>query len=390
MNSERLNRAAPFLRRVAAGRLLRERPFCLVDVGASGGIEDYWRQFEPDLAAFGFEPMVEECARLNAQESSGAVRYFDLRLGCDDYDQVFPAAERGAWSDAPFARSSAMKAQQLLGMSYGQSVKVAAPQTLSGQGTTLERFMAGRPGQHVDFIKVDTDGHDYEVLRGARRVLAERRVLGLLVEAPFQGVTHPHAQLFASIDRLLREQGFSLFDLEPYRYSRACLPGAFALDLPAQTHAGQVMAADALYFRDLCAPGYAARWSFVAEPRELLKLACLHELFGLADCAAEILLAHGQALKELVALDESLDLLVPGRSMPYRELLRQFDADPRSFFAAARRGGSGWASPAQLKAERDLLRNAEAERDAVLGSTSWKITAPLRALSRWLRGGEKS
>ena len=52
MNTGRLNRSAPFLRRAVAGRLFRQRPFCLIDVGASGGIEDYWRQFDPDLAAF--------------------------------------------------------------------------------------------------------------------------------------------------------------------------------------------------------------------------------------------------------------------------------------------------------------------------------------------------
>jgi Methyltransferase FkbM domain len=96
---------------------------------------------------------------------------------------------------------------------------------------SLDSFFDERPDVAVDFIKVDTDGGDYEVLCGAERILDRHMVLGLLVEVQFHGISHLHSNLFANIDRLLREHGFSLFDLDVYHYTRGVLlwqraPGA--------------------------------------------------------------------------------------------------------------------------------------------------------------------
>lgn len=377
MSTVRLNRFAPLVRRLAASRAFRERPFYLVDVGASGGVGEFWQQFAPDFGAVGFDPMIEECARLNAApEASPGVRYVDAFVGSEDYARDFPPGARAGWSDAPFERSSAARAQRILGMSYGQTVSVSGAQTMTTRRTSLDAFLAGEGRAYVDFIKTDTDGHDYEVLHGARKTLGERRVLGVLVEVAFQGVTHPHSQLFGNIDRLLREHGFTLFDLETYRYSRASLPDMFTYDLPAQTYAGQVIAGDALYLRDVCAPGYAGRWSFAPTPVELAKLACLQELFGMPDCAAELLAAHRDALSGILDAAAALDLLVPDGD--YRALVARFEADPRAFFASQ----SPKDSLARMKSELDWLRD---QYRAVLGSRSWRLTAPLRRLSALLR-----
>src|SRR5262245_32751707 len=117
MNTPRLNFAAPFTRRLMEARALQAEPFSLIAVGASGGIAEYWRQFEPDLTAFCFEPMVEECARLNAGSLSPSVRYFDTRLVAEDYDALFPPAARAGWNDWPFKRTSAKRAHEILRMS---------------------------------------------------------------------------------------------------------------------------------------------------------------------------------------------------------------------------------------------------------------------------------
>ena len=154
MSTPRINYSAPLTRSLVARGILSSFPFVLVDVGASGGIEQCWRVFQPDLKAFGFDPLVKE----------------------------------------------------------------------------VERFMA------------------------------EKQVLGLLVESQLHGIAHAHSNVFSNIDRLMREQGFSLFDFEIYRYTRATLPGHFVYDIPAQTHEGQVVWGDALYLRDVTAPGYEGRW----------------------------------------------------------------------------------------------------------------------------------
>jgi len=266
-------------------------PFVLADVGASRGIAATWRHFEPHLKAYGFEPLVRECERLNAEERNADVRYYDYFVGYQKYGELFPATLAGGWSNQPFERTSAARALRMQAMPAAQINNRGDPDVVYTQRrTSLDAFFAALPGVSVDFIKVDTDGQDYEVLCGSRQLLDAHPVLGLLVETQFHGISHAHSNLFANIDRLAREHGFSLFDLRTNRYTRGVLPGHFRHSFPAETCEGQLLAADALYLRDVPAPGYEAKWNLRLSPAKLLKLACLFELFGLPDCAAELFL----------------------------------------------------------------------------------------------------
>jgi hypothetical protein len=195
-------------------------------------------------------------------------------------------------------------------------------------------------------------GSDYEVLCGARGLLESHQVLGLLVEAQFHGISHPDANLFANIDRLLRELGFSLFDLETHRYTRALLPGHFTHGLAAQTHEGQVLWGEALYLRDLGAPGYEERWKPLLTETKLLKLICLFEMFGLADCAAEVLAMKREVLANAVDVDGLLNRLA-GEMHPqlpsFARVNRRFDDTPEWFYPRSPKERLRRALPRPLK-----------------------------------------
>ncbi|MBZ5586872.1 MAG: hypothetical protein LAQ30_32735 [Acidobacteriia bacterium] len=152
-------------------------------------------------------------------------------------------------------------------------------------------------------------------------------MLGVQAEVQFQGVLNDYSNTFANVDRLLRHQGFSLFDLKPMRYSRGALPARFRFHQPCDTVSGQVIWADVLYLRDVGCPRYAEFWGAVG-PEKALKLACVCELHGLADCAAEI-------LTRIDGMEPYLDLLTPelqGRKASYREYNSSFDRDLSLFF----------------------------------------------------------
>jgi len=353
MSTPRINYSAPMTRAAVRRGVLSSTPFVLVDVGASGGIEQCWQVFDPFLTAYGFDPLVKEVERLNQAEPSSDIRYYAYFVGDSGYDSLFPPSLAGdavlGWSDQVYERTSAVRAQQLMSMSFTQRFNNEDPEILvTDARTSLDDFFARTPVPTIDFIKVDTDGHDYEVVLGARRTVAQKQVLGLLIECQLHGVGHPHSNLFSNIDRLMREQGFSLFDLEIYRYSRAALPGHFVYEIPAQTHEGQVVWGDALYLRDVTAPGYDQRWTAL-EPSKLLKLACLHELFGMPDCAAEVLVQRRETLRHLIDIDQSLDMLaneMDPHSGGYRDHTARFEQSPRSFYPA--RSGHSLSSPRRL------------------------------------------
>ena len=98
----------------------------------------------------------------------------------------------------------------------------------------LDQFFLRDHPSDVDFLKIDTDGGDYQVLLGARELLSAAPVLGVAIEAHFTGLVHEESNTFRNVDRILALAGFSLFDLELYRYSRAALPKPFVYRLPAR------------------------------------------------------------------------------------------------------------------------------------------------------------
>jgi len=362
MSTPRVNHAAPVTRWAVAQRVFARRPFVLADVGVSGGIASHWRTFEPDLAAHGFDPLILECQRLAREEKNPRIAYHDCFIGSGGAELV-PVSilthPTLGWSNQPFERTSAARAQRQTSMSAAQWFNNQNPDVrYSARRSSIDAFFGALPEVSVDFIKVDTDGHDYEVLYGAQGTLDMHPVLGVLVEMQFHGVSHPHSNLFANIDRLLRERGFSLFDLETHRYTRAALPGHFVYPIPAQTWEGQILAADALYLRDIGAPGYEQRWG-VLEPDKVLKLVCLHEMFGMPDCAAEVLSAKEPLLAGQLDVGPLLDLLAreihPGASS-FAAVNQRFSSNLNSFYPQARMGSLRRHLPHSVKRLLTSLR----------------------------------
>jgi len=324
--------------------VFREQPFCLVDVGASGGIDGYWEVFGDSLHVVGFDGLVKEVERLNATTRKAHRTYYPFLVGSKDYH-----CPNGVPSTQPFPRSSAARAAEIANCNYAATY---FDQTGSGLTATemieLDQFLLQDHPTDVDFIKVDTDGSDYQVLLGARQLLSAPQVLGLGIECQFHGLVHDESNTFRNIDRFLTARGFSLFDVEVYRYSRAQLPKEFMYRIPAQTHRGQVAWGDALYLRDAGNPEYERDWSVKLSPHKIVKLACLFEIFGLEDCAAELLLKYRTALSGLADVESCLDMLTPpidNKKIPYRRYVELFEKDPANFYprdrAFARRA---WAA----------------------------------------------
>lgn len=381
-----MNRHAPILRRIVEQRLWGDAPLFLIDVGASGGIETHWLVFGDLLRAIGFEPLVSETERLNRAAEGTAVRYEAAFVTCRDYDRLFPPDVRNdrvrSRSNDPFPRTSATRAQELLNMNYAESVfNAGTPLVYADRRVVLDEFIP--PDQHatVDFIKVDTDGHDIEVVLGTERMLSAGNVLGFSIEAQFHGASHDSANTFANIDRFMRGHGFTLFDLEAFHYSRAALPAPFVYDIPAQTTAGQVLWGEAVYFRDLGDSEYERKWPFEVTRERVLKLACLFALFGVSDCAAELLTVRGDLLDPSVK-NELLDLLTPaiepnGERPSYADYVGAFERDPTSLYASSQREARRAAAlPASVEpAPLDKAKMPAAKK----GETAEEYIAGLRA-----------
>jgi hypothetical protein len=192
----------------------------------------------------------------------------------------------------------------------------------------------------VDFLKVDVDGPDLEVLESAGDVLSASQVLGVAVEVNWFGSANPSEPTFHNTDRFMRQQDYALFGVTVRPYSRSDLPGLFLRELYAETRFGQPYQGDAIYVRDLAAPeNQELADSYPAE--KLIKLVSVYELIGLPDCAAEVVNHFAPRLREFGDTEELLDALTPplhGEQLTYRQYIAKFEDAPHLFLPSAQVG----------------------------------------------------
>lgn len=82
--------------------------------------------------------------------------------------------------------------------------------------TTLDKFCSEQAIHMIDFLKVDTEGFDLEVLMGASQLLGEGRIGSVLAELGFSGNNQKHVP-FVQFEDYMREQQMSLFGIYDQR-----------------------------------------------------------------------------------------------------------------------------------------------------------------------------
>ena len=127
-----------------------------------------------------------------------------------------------------------------------------------------------------DFIKIDTQGAEYEILEGSKDTL-KKGVFGLLLETwsyPF----HKNQKLVFEVMKLMDENGYFLVDLDKGGYYRRQ-----SLD-DSILYLGHIGVLDLLYFEKFD--------KFVSSKKtddEIIKAACIADLYGMSDYAIDIL-----------------------------------------------------------------------------------------------------
>jgi FkbM family methyltransferase len=144
--------------------------------------------------------------------------------------------------------------------------------------TTLDVFCATEGVQEIDFLQIDVQGADLNVLKGALSLL-ERSVLAVQIEVEFSPL-YLGQPLFADVDIFMRNHEFSLFDLRLASRHRSISP------IYRQVNPGQLLWADAFYLRDLLPENLKTD---LRTPRQMLKLACIADILGFPDYSLEVL-----------------------------------------------------------------------------------------------------
>ena len=174
------NRKAEFTKWVVSTGLLTE-PFVLIDVGVQGGENKRWRPLGDCLVVHGFDP-IEEVVQQLVEENRGRSnrQYHCMALGNADGEQAF------------YFNPANPTASSMYQQSTGRFGVDTSEQRRTVSLRRLDSLLAEGVIPIADYIKIDVEGFEAEVLAGLSRPVAA---------LSFEFTTIQRAVAAAAIDR---------------------------------------------------------------------------------------------------------------------------------------------------------------------------------------------
>lgn len=248
-------------------------PIHIVDVGAMW-LEGHPPPYAPLARSgaariTGFEAVPAECDKLNARamKNHAFLPYF---IG-DGTERTFHTCNAPMTSSLYEPNTALLKRFQLL----EELTRVV------GTERVATRRLDDLPEvERIDYLKIDVQGAELDVLRGSERKLADTLVIHLEVEFVPMYKGQP---LFGEVDAHLRARGFEFHSFLGLcgRAFKPLLNGSSRTE-PIRQH----LWSDVLYVRDFM------RLRELSPPRLLRMAAILHEAYSSADLAALCLQHH--------------------------------------------------------------------------------------------------
>jgi FkbM family methyltransferase len=266
-----------------AAELLGRRSVTVLDVGARWGATGAWYGIAPLGTLVGFEPDPEEHARLSKAAREGEAFHAAALGAVDGPATLHVTKEPGCSSLLPPSADAIARYPLLEVMKPARDV----PVTL----TRLDTWARATGHHDVSVVKLDTQGTELDILKGAGALLD--RVLAVECEVEFFPL-YEGQPLFGDVDVYLRSRGLSLWRLSHLvHYS--------------ERHSDKLLRSDVAVFdgvtASFAAGGGRLAWGqafFVRDPagfdpgsidgrRALLVLASLFDACGEVDALASIL-----------------------------------------------------------------------------------------------------
>lgn len=277
------------------GELFRQldRDLVIVDVGCRWGFSDVWQNFSSRLSLYGFDPDPLECERLRHVYEKCKVTLVPQALAEAPGKRLLYLTQEPACSS--LYRPDPRFVSTLPALACAVQVGIEQIDV-----TTLDIWSAAMGVTVVDYIKLDTQGSELDILRGGKNIL--RTVRALEIEVEFNPI-YEGQPLFADIDKFLREQGFVLWRLSNMvHYSRGIFQHERQNDdtsnydftsIQHNTLGGQLYWGHAYYLRDEVVNDENRIHS-----RQCLRDAFLLETLGFSDIAFRLSRLANVARKE--------------------------------------------------------------------------------------------
>jgi FkbM family methyltransferase len=257
-------------------------PIGLIDCGARGTIPEPWASLETafpnSLQVVGFEADAEEAARLT-EVYGGRRRYVPAAAWNAVGTRPIYITERPQTSslfppNAEIQHYFRPKPGGFVNVQDGRAVA----RVVDIPTTTIDVAMAD-VSFDVDFLKIDTQGAEYEILEGAAAAL-DGPLFGVVAET-WATQIYKGVKPMWEVMRLLASHGYQFMRYENAGSVRRSFPGTPTFEF---TQIAQMSSFEVLFFREARPFVRAAK-----EPAKAYKAVGIADAFGHADYGVEIL-----------------------------------------------------------------------------------------------------
>ncbi len=245
----------------------------ICDIGASGGIGEPWSLLEDDIVKIiGFEPDLQQYDLLKNKYPKN--KYYNIGLWSDKTIKDYYLTQQDYFGDFAFGTSSMYPPNvSELSLNYGSIDKGRVSHKLIEVECDRMDSLIIDKEDIPDFIKIDTQGSEYEILKGAENIL--RNNAPIITTEVWTEEIYKDAPLAHEIMSLLNQYGYRLFKTE-LAASRTYSIGE-SIHCQAR-HCGLEL----FYVKDY------KKMSFISEDK-LIKHIAIVEMFGFRDYAIFLL-----------------------------------------------------------------------------------------------------
>ncbi len=213
-------------------RIKSEYTFTIVDIGAMGGIAKKWNSLSGFVKIIAFEPDERE---FNKLKSGGNVTYFNCALYDKSQDlRFYITKSRG---------KSSIYEPNITLLSQFEDVEryyIEKKETIPSEKVrTLDSIIEDNSITDVDFLKLDTQGSELNILKGGEK-LTIPKVFGIQIEVEFIEM-YKNQPLFWNVDEFMQRSGYQLVDLRRQYWKRK--------EYYDYVGKGQLVFGDALYLK---------------------------------------------------------------------------------------------------------------------------------------------
>ena len=286
-----MEHSARFTDYILSTKFFANDPIVAVDVGVRGGFESFLKEYYGEwvrLIGFDGDPDVKNEDGLQGKE------VYPIVIAQNDNEKrdFFMTAYPAGCSLFPIMRSQAGRFPLESSLETISVTKVIT--------RSLSSVMKEIGVDHIDYLKMDVEGGERDVLLGMGSLL--NNVSAVSTEALFRPMRIGQS-VFRDIDLVMSMNGFFIAYMINYKHTRKTLSVN-----PFPEDGGETLWAQVLYFNDIVTKMRDGTRN--VNKRDVIVTASMMEIRGFPDCAIEVI----QTAEEYGIIDGAelyLDLLTP-------------------------------------------------------------------------------